>query len=145
MDSPCSFVRPSAVSVRMITWILSSDCNLFLHMFHFSEDLGWDRIWASCLIKYAHNGWSCDLGIFGIPKVNFPARAFKLDIYRDLVGTHDIIFVSFYNICIFPEFFTYFLMNLGARSWVLGVRTMTWIVFIGFQFFVVYVSLGSRS
>ena len=49
-------------------------------MYHLGEDLGWDLRWAPYLIKYAHSGWSCDLGIFGIPEVNFPARAFKLDI-----------------------------------------------------------------
>ena len=50
------------------------------NMYHLDQDLGWDWIWASDLIEYAHNGWSCDFGIFGIPKINFPARAFKLDI-----------------------------------------------------------------
>ena len=54
-------------------------------------DLGWDRRWASYLIKYAHNGWSCDFGIFGIPGVNFSVRAFKLGMLRDLKGTCDII------------------------------------------------------
>ena len=46
-----------------------------LYLYHLGKDLGWDWIWASYLIKYAHNGWSYDLGIFGIPEVNFPARA----------------------------------------------------------------------
>ena len=55
-------------------------------MYHLGEDLGWDWIWAPYLIKYAHNGWPCDLGIFGIPEVNFQATAFKLNIYRDLMG-----------------------------------------------------------
>ena len=49
-------------------------------MYHLGEDLEWHWIWASYLIEYAHNGWSCDLGIFGIPEVNFPARAFKPNI-----------------------------------------------------------------
>ena len=74
----------------MITWIVSSDFNFLLYMHHLGEDLGWDWIWASYLIKYAHNGWSCDIGIFGIPEVNLPPRAFKLDIQRDLMRTHDI-------------------------------------------------------
>ena len=30
-----------------------------------------DGISASYLIKYVHNGWSCDLGIFGMPEINF--------------------------------------------------------------------------
>ena len=49
-------------------------------MYHLGEDIVWDWRWTSYLIKYVHNGWSCDLGIFGIPEVNFPATAFKLDI-----------------------------------------------------------------
>ena len=73
-------VRPSAVSVRMITWILFIGFQFFRYMHHLGEDLRWYWIWASYLIKYAHNGRSCDLSIFGIPEVNFPARAFKLDI-----------------------------------------------------------------
>ena len=54
------------------------------------------------------------------------------------MGTHDInksqVLLKF-SICIFPNFFMLFLMNLGAPSWVLGVRMITWIVFIGFKFF----------
>ena len=37
-----------------------------------------------------------------------------------------------FNICIFPQILTLFLMNLGAWSWVFGVRTITLIVFSGF-------------
>ena len=47
-------------------------------MYHLGEDLEGDWIWASNLIEYAHNCWSFDLGIFGIPEVNCQARAFKL-------------------------------------------------------------------
>ena len=36
-------------------------------------------------------------------------------------------------------------MNLGARSWVFGVRTITWLVLIGFQWYLAYMSFGSRS
>ena len=68
-------VCPSTVGVRMITWIIFTG---------FQFDLGGDWIWASYLNRYAHNGWSCDLGICGIP------RAFKLNIQRDLIGTHNI-------------------------------------------------------
>ena len=69
--SVCPSVRPSAVGVPMITWILFIRFQFFWHMYHLGEDLGWYWIWASYLIKYVHNGWSCDLGIFGIPEVNF--------------------------------------------------------------------------
>ena len=37
-----------------------------------------------------------------------------------------------FNICIFPQILTLFLINLGAWSWVFGVRTITLIVFSGF-------------
>ena len=49
----------------------SFDRIFFQYMYHLGEDLGWEWIWASYLIKYAYNGCSCDLGIFGIPEVNF--------------------------------------------------------------------------
>ena len=45
-----------------------------------------DWIWFSYLIKYVHNGRSCDLDIFGIPEVIFSVRAFKLGRLRDFVG-----------------------------------------------------------
>ena len=85
-------VCPSTVGVQMITWIIFTGSQF---------DLGWDWIWASYHIKYAHNGWSCDLHIFGIP------RAFDLYIKRDLIGIHNIrpgccwnsIFV-FFPICL---------------------------------------------
>ena len=54
--------------------------SIFWYMHYLGEDLGRDWIWASYFIKYAHNGWSCDLGTFVIPEVNFPAGAIKLDI-----------------------------------------------------------------
>ena len=50
-----------------------------------------------------------------------------------------------FNIYIFLEFFTLFLMNLGAPSWVFGVQMITWIVFIEFQWYFVYMSFWSRS
>ena len=83
------FVRPSvcpAVRRRCPDDNLNSFDRILIflwHMYHLGEGLVWDWIWAPYLIKYAHTGWSCDLGIFGIP------RAFKLQIYRDLMGTHD--------------------------------------------------------
>ena len=91
LDSPCSSVRLSVclsvclsvrlsvrpsvrpwVGVRMITLILFSGFKkFFLHIYHLGQDLAWDWISASYLIKYAHTGRSCDLLIFGIPEVNF--------------------------------------------------------------------------
>ena len=74
-------------------------------MYHLGQDLGGDWRWASYLIEYEHSGWLCDIGIFDIPEVNFLAAVFKLDVQRDLIGTHDIstgfswisIFVFFLN------------------------------------------------
>ena len=37
-----------------------SDFKNFWHMYHLGEDLGWDRISVSYLIKYVLNGWTCD-------------------------------------------------------------------------------------
>ena len=53
-----------------------------------------------------HNGWSCDLGIFGIPEVMFQARAFKLGMLSDLKGTCDISsnFLPNSNMYLFLEF-----------------------------------------
>ena len=38
----------------------------FFYIYHLGQDLAWDWISASYLIKYAHTGRSCDLLIFGI-------------------------------------------------------------------------------
>ena len=52
---------------------------------------------------------------FGIPEVNFQARAFKLGMIRDLMMTHDKSRVLLnFNICIFPEFFMFFLNEAGC-------------------------------
>ena len=95
LDSPCPSVRLTAVSVRMITWIIFIGFQFFWYTYHLGQDLGWDWIWVSYLIKYAHNGRSCDLDIFGIPEVNFPARAFELDICKDTLGRYMILVLGF--------------------------------------------------
>ena len=122
------------LGVLTITWGVFIGFKFFWYMHHLDEDLGWNWKWASYLIKYTHNGWSWDLGIFDIHEVNFPARAFNLDIYRNRMRPHDInprfCWISIF--VFFPNFFMIFLMNLGARSWVFGVRTSTLIVFSGF-------------
>ena len=69
------------------------------------QDLAWDWISASYLIKYAHTGRSCDLLIFGIPEVNFLVRAFQFGMKGVLSRIYDIspgfcwipIFVFFLN------------------------------------------------
>ena len=90
--------------------------SIFWQIYHLGKDLGWDRIWASYLIKYAFNGWSCDLGIFGILEVNIPARAFKFEIHRDLIGTHYISpgFCWMSIFVFFPNFFYIFLNEPGC-------------------------------
>ena len=82
--SVCPSVRPSVhpsvrpwVGVLMITLILFSGFKFFFYIYHLGQDLAWDWISASYLIKYAHTGRSCDLLIFGIPEVNFLVRAFQ--------------------------------------------------------------------
>ena len=35
---------------------------MYIYIYHLRQDLLWDFGWTSYLIKYAHNGWSCDLG-----------------------------------------------------------------------------------
>ena len=57
----------------------------FWYMYNLGEDLGWYWIWASCLIEYAHNGWSCDLSMFCIPEIIVLVRAFKLGMIKDLI------------------------------------------------------------
>ena len=62
MDTPFSSVRLSvrlsAVDVQMITRILFIGFQfLFWYRYHLDQDLGWDWIWGSYLIRYAHNGW----------------------------------------------------------------------------------------
>ena len=133
--------RSWVLGVRTITWFFFIGFQFFWHMYHLGEDLGWDWIWASYLIKYVHNGWSCDLGIFGIPEVNFPSNLILKRPYGDTWYKSRVLLN--FNICIFLEFFTLFLMNLDAQSWVLAVRTITWIVFfIGFHFFLYMYHLG---
>ena len=112
LDSPCSSVRLSVrpsvrpwVGVRMITLILYSGFNFFFYIYHLGQDLAWDWISASYLIKYAHTGRSCDLLIFGIPEVNFLVRAFQFGMKGVLSRIYDIspgfcwipIFVFFLN------------------------------------------------
>ena len=116
LDSPCSSVRLSVcpsvrpsvrpwVGVRMITLILFSGFKNFFYIYHLGQDLAWDWISASYLIKYAHTGRSCDLLIFGIPEVNFLVRAFQFGMKGVLSRIYDIspgfcwipIFVFFLN------------------------------------------------
>ena len=106
--SVCLSVRPSVrpwVGVRMITLILFSGFKNFFYIYHLGQDLAWDWISASYLIKYAHTGRSCDLLIFGIPEVNFLVRAFQFGMKGVLSRIYDIsplfcwipIFVFFLN------------------------------------------------
>ena len=106
--SVCLSVRPSVrpwVGVRMITLILFSGLKNFFYIYHLGQDLAWDWISASYLIKYAHTGRSCDLLIFGIPEINFLVRAFQFGMKGVLSRIYDIspgfcwipIFVFFLN------------------------------------------------
>ena len=106
--SVCPSVRPSVrpwVGVRMITLILFNGFKIFFYIYHLGQDLAWDWISASYLIKYAHTGRSCDLLIFGIPEVNFIVRAFQFGMKGVLSRIYDIspgfcwipIFVFFLN------------------------------------------------
>ena len=106
--SVCLSVRPSVrpwVGVRMITLILLSGFKFFFYIYHLGQDLAWDWISASYLIKYAHTGRSCDLLFFGIPEVNFLVRAFQFGMKGVLSRIYDIspgfcwipIFVFFLN------------------------------------------------
>ena len=106
--SVCLSVRPSVrpwVGVRMITLILFSGFINFFYIYHLGQDLAWDWISASYLIKYAHTGRSCDLLIFGIPEVNFLVRAFQFGMKGVLSRIYDMspgfccipIFVFFLN------------------------------------------------
>ena len=91
--SVCPSVRPSVrpwVGVRMITLILFSGFKFFFYIYHLGQDLAWDWISASYLIKYAHTGRSCDLLIFGIPEVNFLVRAFQFGMKGVLSRIYDI-------------------------------------------------------
>ena len=102
--SVCPSVRPW-VGVRMITLILFSGFKIFFYVYHLGQDIAWDWISASYLIKYAHTGRSCDLLIFGIPEVNFLVRAFQFGMKGVLSRIYDIspgfcwipIFVFFLN------------------------------------------------
>ena len=54
------FVHPSVLPPSVSGWLLelfSLDFNFYRYMYPLGEDLEWDWIWASYLIKYAHNGW----------------------------------------------------------------------------------------
>ena len=104
------------LGVQTITWIL------FIGFF-FCIYITWVKILdgiedghASYLIRYAHNGWSCDLGIFGIPKVNFQARAFKLGMIRDISGKYDIssVFCLISIHVFFTNFLKFFLNEPGC-------------------------------
>ena len=106
--SVCLSVRPSVrpwVGVRMITLILFSGLKFFFYIYHLGQDLAWDWISASYLIKYAHTGRSCDLLIFGIPELNLLVRAFQFCMKGVLSRIYDIspgfcwipIFVFFLN------------------------------------------------
>ena len=100
------------LGVRTITWIVFIGFQFFGHMYHLGEDLGCDWIWASYLIKYVHNGWSCDLGIFGIPEVNFPSNLILLRPYEDTWYKSRVLLN--FNICIFLEYFYAFLNESGC-------------------------------
>ena len=62
--------RSLVFGVRTITWIVLLDFNDIWYICHMHQGLGWDWISASYLIKYAHNGGSCDFDVFGITEVN---------------------------------------------------------------------------
>ena len=156
-----SFLNKPGCSV-MNAWCPDDNLNCFhwisisWYMHHLGEDLGWDWTWASYLIKYVHNGWSCDLGIFGIPEINFPVRAFKFHNYRNLIGPHDIS--PKFQYLYFSRIFYAFLNELGCSvvnvwcpddnlncsQWILGVRMITLIVFSEFQWYMLHMSFGSR-
>ena len=145
LDSPCSSVRPS-VRRRCPddNFNFFIGFQFFWYMYHSGEDLGWDWIWASHLIKYAHNGWSCDLSIFGIPEVNFSARAFKRDIQRDLMGTHNISpGFCWILIFVFSQNFYAFLNEPGCS--VMGAWCPDELFSLDFNLVLIYVSLWSRS
>ena len=98
------------------------DLKIFFYIYHLGQDLAWDWISASYLIKYVHTGRSCDLLIFGIPEVNFLVRAFQFGMKGVLSRIYDIspgVLLNS-NICIFPKFFTCFLINphrLSMSGW----------------------------
>ena len=110
--------RRSKYAVQLASWQLRSNSpktsvgrcpddnsNSFFYIYHLGQDLAWDWISASYLIKYAHTGRSCDLLIFGIPEVNFLVRAFQFGMKGVLSRIYDIspgfcwipIFVFFLN------------------------------------------------
>ena len=104
--SVCLSVRPSVGrcpddNSNSFQWIK----NFFFYIYHLGQDLAWNWISASYLIKYAHTGRSCDLLIFGIPEVNFLVRAFQFGMKGVLSRIYDIspgfcwilIFVFFLN------------------------------------------------
>ena len=70
---------------------------------------------------------------------------FKLGMFRDLREKYDINQGFCWIWIFFPKLSMLFLKNLGACSWVFGVRTVTWIVLIGFQRYLLWMSFGSRS
>ena len=138
------FVRPYVHDSRFCLndypnskfWL--SDFNKILGYVSLDEYLGRNKISASYLIEYVHNGRSRYLCISGIPKVNFTVNAFKFGISRIID-----IFPSFGKIPIFSYFFVmHFLIILGARSWLFGIWRITWIPFICFEKSVVYASFG---
>ena len=122
--SVCLSVRPSVrpwVGVRMITLILFSGFKFFFYIYHLGQDLAWDWISASYLIKYAHTGRSCDLLIFGVPEVNFLVRAFQFGMKGVLSRIPDIspefcwipMFVFFLHFYVFLNWPT---PSVGGRS-----------------------------
>ena len=152
-------VRSWVLGVRTITWIVFIGFHYFWYMCHFGQDLGWDWRWASYIIKYAHYGCSCDLCVFGIPEVNFTARVYKLNIQRDLMGTHDIrpgscwisifvFFLIFYAFINEPECSVMSVWcpgdNLNCFQWILMIFNVIWVKIIDGIEYEHHISLNMR-
>ena len=116
--SVCPSVRPSLGRCPDDNSNFFSGFKFFFYIYHLGQDLAWDWISASYLIKYAHTGRSCDLLIFGIPAVNFLVRAFQFGMKGVPRKIYDISpgFSLIFYICIFPKFFTCFLINPHRQS-----------------------------
>ena len=62
-----------------------------------------------------------------------------------LVSIHISSCFCWISIFVFSRVVYAFLHEMGARSWVFGVRTIVWMVFIGCQWYLLYMSFGSRT
>ena len=72
-------------------------------------------------IKYAHNGWSCDLCIFHIPEVNIWVRILKFVMLRTLGISSGFPKFQYLH---FSDISMYFLINPGAHSWLFSVQVI---------------------